>query len=363
MGPRTVGRVRYERTVSTALPDLPTLSAALRGLPRLFDDRTRPECAKDSDSLCALVYQQTERRWAGVAADWLIQKPVTIALIIIGALIVRWILYRIINRVTRVREDNRKVPAILRPFKERASSALQATGLVSERRKQRAGTLGSVLRSIVSILVFVVALFMILEVLKINLAPLIASAGIAGVALGFGAQSLVKDYLAGVFMILEDQYGVGDIVDLGEASGTVENVGLRVTTVRDVHGIVWYIRNGEVVRVGNKSQGWAQVVVDVPVPFGTDIEHAQRVLEEAANTMLDDEEWKKDLLAPPEVLGVEQLTATGLMLRVTVKTTNAAQWRVARELRARISFAMDAAGIASGLPAPPPGTPAKDQNP
>src|SRR4029077_3961131 len=137
----------------------------------------------------------------------------------------------------------------------------------SERRRQRAEALGSVLRSFVSVTIFSIAIMLILGELGVNLAPLIASAGIAGVALGFGAQNLVKDFITGLFMLLEDQYGVGDVVDVGEASGTVEAVGLRITTIRDARGVLWYIRNGEIVRVGNRSQGWALVVVDVPVGF------------------------------------------------------------------------------------------------
>jgi small conductance mechanosensitive channel len=206
-------------------------------------------------------------------------------------------------------------------------------------------------------MIFGVAVMLVLSEVGINLAPLIASAGIVGVAIGFGAQNLVKDFLSGMFMMLEDQYGVGDVVDLGEASGTVEAVGLRITTVRDAQGVVWYIRNGEVIRVGNKSQGWAVVNVDIPVPFGTDVERAQQVMQEAANGLAAEDEFKADLLAPPEALGVEQITANGMMLRVTVKTTSDAQWRIARELRARLTEAVDDAGIAPGM-APAPGAPA-----
>ncbi len=276
----------------------------------------------------------------------------------------RWLIHRAISRLTEGPSGDGKIPAILRPLRERAPESLrEAAGLMSERRRQRARTIGSVLRSLASAGVFGVAVMMILAEIHINLAPLIASAGIVGLALGFGAQNLVRDFLSGIFMMLEDQYGVGDIVDLGEASGTVEAVGLRITTVRDAHGVVWYIRNGEVIRVGNKSQGWAVVNIDIPVPFGTDIELVQQVMQEAANTLASEDDWKPDLLAPPEALGVEQITANGMMLRVTVKTTSAAQWRVARELRARVSEAVDAAGITSGMvPAVPAVTPAANGN-
>jgi small conductance mechanosensitive channel len=182
----------------------------------------------------------------------------------------------------------------------------------------------------------------------VNLAPLIASAGIVGVALGFGAQNLVKDFIAGLFMLLEDQYGVGDVVDFGEASGTVEAVGLRITTLRDGRGVLWYIRNGEIVRVGNRSQGWAMVVIDVPVGFAG-VEEATDVLRSAAATLTEDPLYADDLIEAPQVLGVEQITIDGAVVRTTVKTVSEAQWRVGRELRHRLTEALESAGIAQHL--------------
>ena len=139
---------------------------------------------------------------------------------------------------------------------------------------------------------------MILAELGIQLAPLLASAGIAGLAIGFGAQTLVKDLIAGLFMLLEDQYGVGDVVDVGEASGTVEAVGLRITIDPRRRGVLWHVRNGEIVRVGNKSQGWAVVVIDVPVGFAG-VEEATEVLQGPPQAFADDPEWADDLIDPP----------------------------------------------------------------
>ena len=177
---------------------------------------------------------------------------------------------------------------------------------------------------------------------------MLASAGIAGLAIGFGAQNLVKDFIAGLFMLLEDQYGVGDVVDVGEVNGTVEAVGLRITTIRDGRGVVWYVRNGEIVRVGNKSQGWSLVIVDVPVGFAG-VEEATEVLRQAAVRLAEDPQWTKDLIEPPEVLGVEQITVDGAVLRTTARTAPDAQWRVGRELRRRLTEALDQAGIAARL--------------
>ena len=197
--------------------------------------------------------------------DWLIVIPIRIAITIIVAVIVRWLLHRLVDRL--VRPVRGGVPRILRPFKERIESSrlIESTGLLSERRGQRAQTIGSVIKSIISIIILSIAVMVILSELQVDLAPFIAGTSIVGVALGFGAQNIVKDFLSGMFMMLEDQYGVGDTIDFQLASGTVEAVGLRTTRLRDLNGTVWYVRNGEVLRVGNKSQGYAQVVLDVPI--------------------------------------------------------------------------------------------------
>ncbi len=309
----------------------------------------KPECADDGTTLCAMVWNVTHKTWLANSSDLLIAKPLTILTIIVGALIVRWLVHRGITRLTR-KTTQASVPTILRPLKERVPSSPTANGLLSERRRQRAETIASVLRSVSSVIIVATVVMLIADQLGIGLGPLLTSAGIAGVAIGFGAQTLVKDYLAGIFMVLEDQYGVGDAVDLGDASGSVEAIGLRVTTIRDVRGVVWYVRNGEVVRVGNLSQGWARAVVDIPVPFGTDVERANEVIAQAAQALAADEEWHTDLLEEPEVLGVNQLSSVGMMLRVMVKTTSSAQWKVARELRAHITAALSEAGISSGWP-------------
>jgi small conductance mechanosensitive channel len=223
-------------------------------------------------------------------------------------------------------------------------------GIFPERRRQRAEAIGSVLRSAATTTIYSIAGLLIFNELGLDLAPLLASAGIVGVALGFGAQSLVKDLLAGLFMLLEDQYGVGDIIDVGEAAGTVETVGLRITTVRDARGVLWYIRNGEIVRVGNKSQGWAMVLVDMPIGFAS-VDEAVAALQGAARALAADPLWRDDLLEGPEVLGVEQITVDGAVVRTTVKTNSEVQWRVGRELRRRLADALADAGITDRISA------------
>ena len=203
------------------------------------------------------------------------------------------------------------------------------------------------LRSFVSAVVFTMAALLVMGELGFNLAPLLASAGIVGVALGFGAQSLVKDLIAGLFMLLEDQYGVGDTVDLGEAIGVVESVGLRITTVRDARGVLWYIRNGEIVRVGNKSQGWAMVVIDIPIGF-VNSEEAIAVLEGGRRAVADDPDHETGFLEPPDVLGVEQLTVDGAVIRTIAKTTADSQVAIQRDLRRALTERWRRAACPSG---------------
>jgi moderate conductance mechanosensitive channel len=289
---------------------------------------------------------------------WVIEIPVRILVIIVVALVLRALLHRAISRMVRpVRAGD--VPRILRPFRERAENlSLLGSGLMSERRNQRAATIGSVLRSVTSFVILVIAVLTILSELSVNLAPFIAGTSIVGVALGFGAQTIVKDFLSGMFMMLEDQYGVGDVIDFEKATGTVEAVGLRTTRLRDINGTVWYVRNGEVVRVGNKSQGYAQVVLDVPIDASEDIDRASAAMLEVAQAMRTDEVWAPVFLGEPEVQGVEQLTRTETVIRLVAKVRPLEQWRTARELRRRIRERLDRLAIDAHLDdAPPPSAP------
>ena len=306
------------------------------------------DCA--DSALCKQIFEWTDRHWLAESSYYLVVKPARILLIIVIALVIRYFLHRTINRLVRSTAQG-AVPPILKPLKERMPTALQdAASGFPERRRQRAEAIGSVLRSSVSVSIFAIATLMVLSELGTDLAPLLASAGIAGVALGFGAQTLVKDLIAGLFMLLEDQYGVGDSVDLGEATGVVEAVGLRITTIRDSRGVLWYIRNGEIVRVGNQSQGWSMVVIDIPIGFAG-VEEATAVLRRAAQTMAEDPEYADDLIDPPEVLGVEQVTVDGAVVRSIAKTHADARFRIGRELRRRLTEALEASGIAAQIAA------------
>ncbi len=279
--------------------------------------------------------------------DVLVVKPARILLIVLIAIIVRALINRAINRLTRTTVES-ELPTVLRPLKERVAgnTLFEGSGLLSERRRQRAETIGSVLRSITTFVVLGLAVVLILGELEFNLAPLIAGAGIIGVAAGFGAQNLVKDLLAGIFIILEDQFGVGDVIDVTEVSGAVEAVGLRTTRLRDIDGTVWYVRNGEIVKVGNKSQGYAQVVLDLPLPLATDIDAVGRAMKAVADELRQDDDWTDAVIEEPQLLGVERIGEDGVVLRLTVKTRPLEQWRVGRELRRRLKERLDAEGIA-----------------
>jgi small-conductance mechanosensitive channel len=219
--------------------------------------------------------------------------------------------------------------------------------LGGERRQQRATALGSVLGNAASVTIFAIASFIILGDMGLNLAPILASAGVLGIALGFGAQNLVQDFLAGIFMLLEDQYGVGDVIDVRNITGTVEAVSLRITRVRDVNGVVWHIRNGTIGKSGNESHGWARAVVDFPVPYALDTAEVRALMARTAVTMWRDPMWREVITAEPEVWGVQEVTSDSVLIRVIARTAPLRQWEVGRELRERLKVAV--AGLSADL--------------
>ncbi|WP_276800770.1 mechanosensitive ion channel family protein [Cellulomonas iranensis] len=304
------------------------------------DDPTVPSFTPDGLSV---------PEWAAQWGDWFVGVPLRIVLILVISALVLLALRRAISTVTRhVAEGEPAIErGVLRPLgrSEVGSVLLKANPLATARRAQRARTIGSVLRSTASIVVGSIAAILVLDALGINLAPFIASAGIVGVAVGFGAQSLVKDFLSGLFMLLEDQYGVGDVVDVGPATGTVEAVGLRVTKLRDGDGTLWYVPNGSMVRVGNKTQGWATAVVEVDVDYFVDVEEARALLEEAAATVAADPVVGAYLQGAPSVTGAEKLAADAVGLRLSVRTAPAMQWEVARHLRVEVRRVLERAGV------------------
>jgi small conductance mechanosensitive channel len=302
-----------------------------------------------------LVCEKTYSWWGNAtlseAANVFIGTPLAILAIVAITLIARFVLHRLIDRVVTKAEVGVLPDRVTRLSLGHSKEAAESRDVVvATRRVQRAQTMGSLLKSIITGVLFAVAVTMVLAEVGVNVAPIIASAGIIGIALGFGAQSLVSDFLSGIFMIFEDQYGVGDVVDVGEASGTVEAVSMRVTRLRDVNGTVWYVRNGEIMRVGNMSQNWARTVLDVSVAYHEDLVKVRRVLQEVAHDLWDDEDYKGLIIEEPEVWGVEALAADGVTVRVTLKTAPLEQWAVAREMRQRIKARFDHEGIEIPFP-------------
>ncbi|MEV5429232.1 mechanosensitive ion channel family protein [Streptomyces sp. NPDC052701] len=297
-----------------------------------------------SESLAPAVPSlQDAQESATNAASWVEQNWSTwlaiglrVLLILVIAAVLRVVVRRSITKL--IDRMNRTVQAV-------DGTALGGLLVNAERRRQRSQAIGSVLRSVASFLIVGTAALMVLGTFQINLAPLLASAGVAGVAIGFGARNLVTDFLSGVFMILEDQYGVGDTIDSGVASGEVIEVGLRVTKLRGDNGEIWYVRNGEVKRIGNLSQGWATANVDVTVRADEDLDRVKATLDEVAEKMGKEEPWNELLWSPIEVLGLDSVLLDSMVVRVSAKTMPGKSLTVERELRWRIKRAFDAADI------------------
>ena len=278
------------------------------------------------------------------AVTWLIGSGLKLLLILVVAGSVHWLLVRIIKRVVRqmtlaARKER------LGQVKKAARTAELAPIMMTERREQRASAVGQLLRSFVAFTVWGIALLLILSILGINVTPLLASASVVGVAFGFGAQTMVKDFLAGIFLIIEDQFGVGDVVDLGPAMGTVEEITLRITRLRDLTGIVWYVRNGEILRVANRSQGWTLAIVDIPVAYKEDLERVRDVIDRVGQEMDADPAFDDVLLGVPTYAGVESVTGDAVFVRITAKAAPTQQIPASRAIRERVKVAFDRNGI------------------
>jgi small conductance mechanosensitive channel len=373
------------------------LNAPFKGLDLAnVPDTLSGNCGRNPGNACRLVWDVSHNGAAARLTAVYLAGPVNLILrlawLVLLALLARALVHRLINRITdhaadaplatRLRQGA-GARAVRLPWRRRPRGAMAAaeppgggaeTTAISvidsheavttaaiheaatERRHQRAHALGSILRSAASVTIVAIAGTAALGDLGVNLAPILASAGVVGVAVGFGAQGLVRDFLAGIFMLLEDQYGVGDVINIGDATtGTVEAVSLRTTRLRDVNGVVWHLRNGALEKVGNESQGWARAVVDVPIPLEWDIPGTRQLMENAAATMWRDRRWRKIMLEKPEVWGAQNITLTEskVVMRVAAKTLPLRQWEVARELRERVLAALDPPATPGEAPEPP----------
>lgn len=267
--------------------------------------------------------------------------PIRIAAIIVISVILRVVLQFVIRRVV-----NRVVSGVKKKQNVDDTQALQHSPIHAARIVQRTRALGGVLNSVVTTVVVISAVILIISVAapQATAAFSLITAAL-GAGLGFGAQNVVKDILNGLFMVSEDQLGVGDVVDLGPATGVVEAVGIRITQIRDVNGTLWFVRNGEILRVGNLSQGWARVIIDLAVPYEADTESVQATMLETATKLRDEPKWKKLILERPEIWGIESVSAEAVVIRLVVKVRAGSKDDVARELRARLKQALDDLGV------------------
>jgi small conductance mechanosensitive channel len=326
-------------------------------------DTLTGNCGDNPGIACRLAWDITHSTNATQVVRVYLAGPVSqglrILFVIAIAFGVRAVAHRVINRLTEraATASLRAAPAIRPGVRaQRAAVAARADDTIppptvgTERREQRARALGSILRSGVSIVVFGIAALTILGDLGVNLTPLLLSTTVLGVALGFGAQNLVRDYLAGILTLVEDHYGVGDTINVKDASGTVEAMTLLTTRLRDVNGVVWHIRNGTIDSVGNESQGWSRAVIDYPVPYGEDLARIRALMEQAADSLFTERGWRKLMLEKPEVWGAQELSSKEVTMRIVAKTAPMRQWEVARELRARVKAALDEAGVAPAGP-------------
>ena len=314
-------------------------------------------CGSEPSFVCEWIWDISGNERLAEVLAWSVEKPLKILLILLGSYIANRILKKaistVVERLVKERpllEDEEKSDALVARVGRRAKARLQKNRERAERSRQRAKTLGGLLSTVATLTTCSLGLLLVLGEIGFDLGPLIAGAGIVGFAVGFGAQSAVSDFIAGIFILVEDQYAEGDFVDLGEASGTVERVSLRTTVLRDVHGAVWVVPNGEIRRVCNSSQIWARSVLDIDVAYDTDIDLAASVIKEVADDL-----WKEDLetatiIEEPEIWGVQNFGADSISIRLAVKTEAGEQWSTARKIRARLKKAFDENGIEIPFP-------------
>jgi small-conductance mechanosensitive channel len=276
--------------------------------------------------------------WAAFWAMWGV--PIRILAIVVVAVLLRVALHFMIRRVV-----DQVVNGIKRKQNVDDTQALIASPLQAVRVVQRTRTLGSVLNNLVTVLIAGIALVLVLGELNFDVVAIVGAASVVGAGLAFGAQNIVKDLLNGIFMVAEDQLGVGDVVDVGPATGVVEAVGIRVTQIRDVNGVLWFVRNGEILRVGNMSQGWTRVVIDLAVPYEADVDAVQEAMLKAATDMAALPKWKRSMIDAPEVWGLQSIAEEHVVIRIVSKARSSERDNVDRELRSRLKKATDQLGI------------------
>ncbi|MGI9116420.1 MAG: mechanosensitive ion channel family protein [Gaiellales bacterium] len=274
--------------------------------------------------------------------DWVREaEPLRIAITVLVAVALTILVRRVIRRVVARAVARSEAKHLAQQDRD----GDLAPGVRATRMAQRAQAIGTLLISVLLLLIWINALLIVLQLMGVNITPLLASAGVVGVALAFGAQTLVKDYLAGIFLIIEDQYGVGDVVQFDAVTGTIEEVALRTTRVRDFTGVIWYLRNGEILSVANRSQGWSLAIVDIPVATTTDFDVVRRVVDEVGAGFVAEPEFAAKVVAPPVFMGIDVVAGDALLVRITERALPEHQIPIQRALRERLVVAFHAAGI------------------
>ncbi len=328
--------------VFAAQPDVPV------------DEGLLEACGETPTFFCEAAWDASQNQLVARGADWFVTRPiVAILILIVAALVNRWLRKLITATIVKVAARERLANSAFERVGLDAPNVLAPLTTTDPRTEQRGETLAVVARAVVSVVVWSVAMLMILGVFNINLGPLLAGAGIAGIALGLGAQSLVRDCISGFFIILEDQYAIGDEVDLGEAAGVVETITLRATTLRAPDGTMWSVPNGAIVRVGNQSKLWSRALLDVTVWYESDVDKAVALMTKVSAEVCALPEFADVVLDEPTVLGVQRMGPDGVVLRVVVRTAPGAQWTLMRALRLALKAAFEESGVLMHRPTPP----------
>lgn len=296
-------------------------------------------CAESFTPLCDVAWDWTGDPDLALAADVWLARPLRVVLIVLVAVIA----FRLVSWATR-RFTRRYESEVHRRVERARRLGTGGTRRAETRRLQRLHAIGGAVRSGFAILIGFTA-FLVAVAQFVDLGPILAGAGLAGIVIGFGAQQVIGDLLAGFSMLVEDQYGVGDWIEVNGKSGEVESVGLRATSFRDLDGTVWHVPNGQVAMVGNLSQRWARATLEIPLPLDVDITEARRIVSRVAHGLAADERWADDIIGEPEIWGITEWSERGLRLRLVVPTRPLRNWDVNRQLRERLKIAFDRAGI------------------
>lgn len=307
-----------------------------------LEDATR--ACRDGAVVCSNVREWTGSYQVGLWTQTLVDG----GLRIFGIIVLGWLLRVLFSRL--IKEFERRAISSdggpLTGLSRKITGVLDTDTVSTVRRIQRIKSASSVIRNVSTVVIWSAVLLMVLSEVGLNIAPLLASAGIIGVAIGFGAQSLVKDFLTGLFMMLEDQYGVGDRVDFGDAKGTVVAVGMRVTRVRADDSTMWYVPNGSILRVGNLGQGWGRAIVDVETSEPSQLAAVEDILNEAAERLSMNDEWMDDVARAANTVTIEPLAFESSTLRIVMKTRTGRQWVFRRALQDAVMAAAMRRGVA-----------------